>query len=80
MSERSQLVPISKIPNMHFAHTGKAEGYANITVMFPRMKHKYPLRSQWETNIPYKVQEFWLRKVLYPTLCRITEDGIGVYT
>jgi len=80
MSEQSQLVSISKIPNMHFAHTGKAEGYANITVMFPRMKHKYPLRSKWETKIPFEVQAFWLRHVVYPALRRITEDGMGVYT
>jgi len=80
MSGQSLLTPISSIPNMHFAHTGNAEGYANITIIFPRMKHKHPLRTKWETKIPYEVQEFWLRKVLYPALHQITTDGVGVYT
>lgn len=80
MSKASQGVPISNLPNTHFAHFGRAEGSAEVFVVFPRMKHKYPLRKVWETKIPYEVETFWLEKLVYPALRQLKARGIRPYT
>jgi hypothetical protein len=79
-SSASSAVQISSLPNTHFAHLGRAEGRAEIHVVFPRMKHKYPLRRMWETKIPFEVEEFWLEKLVYPGLQSLKDWGISEYT
>jgi hypothetical protein len=80
VSSISGSVPISRLPNTHFAHFGRAEGRAEIYIVFPRMKHKYPLRRSWETKIPYEVETFWLQRLLYPALQNLKERGVSPYT
>ena len=80
ISSASKEVPISHLPNTHFAHFGKTQGAAEVIVFFPRMKHKYPLRKMWETKIPYEVEHFWLKKVVYPALRALEDNGIKPYT
>lgn len=79
MSGASQEVPISNLPNTHFAHFGKTDGSPEAFVVFPRMKHKYPLRRMWETKIPIEVETFWLDKVVYPSLNKLGY-GVSPYT
>jgi hypothetical protein len=78
-SHASQEVPISNLPNTHFAHFGKTEGSPEVFVVFPRMKHKYPLRKMWETKIPSEVETFWLDNLVYPAL-RSLGSGVRPYT
>lgn len=68
LSRASQEVPVSNLPNTHFAHCGRTQGSAEIFVVFPRMKHKYPMRKMWETKIPSEVESFWLDNLVYPAL------------
>lgn len=79
-SDAYQWVPISNLPNTHFAHYGRTEGAAEVYVVFPRMRHKYPLRKVWETKVPYEVETFWLEKLVYPALRRLEEPGVKPYT
>ena len=79
-STASQEVPISNLPNTSFAHFGRAEGSAEILVVFPRMKHKYPLKRVWETKIPYEVETFWLGNLVYPALRKLGSRGVEPYT
>jgi hypothetical protein len=79
-STASQEVPISNLPNTHFAHYGKTEGAAEVFVVFPRMRHKYPLRKVWETKVPFEVETFWLDKVVYVALHEFKQPGVVPYT
>ena len=79
-STASREVPVSNLPNTHFAHFGRTEGSAEVHVVFPRMRHKYPLRKRWETKMPYEVETFWLQHLVYPALRRLKERGIRPYT
>ena len=79
-SAASREVPVSNLPNTHFAHFGRTEGSAEVYVVFPRMRHKHPLRKRWETKIPYEVETFWLQHLVYPALNRLKERGIRPYT
>jgi hypothetical protein len=79
-SDISKLVPISTLPNTHFAHFGRSHGSAEVFVVFPRMKHKYPLRKVFETKIPNDVEAFWLEKVVYVAMKRLEQKGIVPYT
>lgn len=79
ISNASMAVPISNLPNTHFAHFGKAEGSVEVFVVFPRMKHKYPLRKMWETKVPYEVETFWLEKVVYRALKGLDTKGVKPY-
>jgi hypothetical protein len=72
-------VAISNLPNTQFAHYGKSEGSPEIFVVFPRMKHKYPLRSVSETKLPYEVEAFWLENLVYPGLKRLSGTGTKPY-
>ena len=79
-SSFTKAVPISNLPNTHFAHFGKSEGRAQVFVVFPRMKHKYPLKNVWETKLPHDVDIFWLRHVVYPAMQAVDRDIIHAYT
>ena len=79
ISSASQAVPISSLPNTHFAHLGKAEGRAEINIVFPRMKHKYPLQKAWETKIPHEVEVFWLENLVYPAIQTLGGTGVEEY-
>ena len=79
-STASQEVPISNLPNTLFAHFGKAIGSGEVFVVFPRMKHKYPLRKVHETKIPWEVETFWLGEVVYPAVRKLKAKGIKPYT
>jgi hypothetical protein len=78
-SNTSKLVPISTLPNTHFAHFGRSHGSAEVFVVFPRMKHKYPLRKVSETKIPSDVEAFWLERVVYKAMKMLEQKGIGPY-
>jgi len=79
-STASQEVPISNLPNTHFAHFGKVQGSAEVFVVFPRMKHRHPLRRGSETKLPYEVETFWLRHLVYPALNKLKAAGVKPYT
>jgi len=79
-SMASQEVPISNLPNTHFAHFGKARGSAEVFVVFPRMKHRHPLRRGSETKIPLEVETFWLQELVYPALNKLKAAGVKPYT
>ena len=79
-SMASQEVPVSNLPNTHFAHFGKAQGSAEVFVVFPRMKHRHPLRRGSETKIPLEVEMFWLQELVYPALNKLKAAGVKPYT
>ena len=79
ISSASQAIPISNLLNTHFAHLGKAEGRAEINIVFPRMKHKYPLQKAWETKIPHEVEVFWLENLVYPAIQTLGGTGVEEY-
>jgi len=79
ISGGAKQVPLSNLPNTHFATFGRVEGAPNIAVVFPRMKHRYPLRSYWETKLPQEVELLWLRNVVYGALHRLEDNGIKPY-
>ena len=79
LSSACQEVPISNLPNTHFAHFGKAEGSAEIFIVFPRMKHRYPLRKVSETKLPYEVETFWLENLVYASIRRFSDAGTKPY-
>ena len=55
---------VSTIPHTHF---GKI-GLFNISIHFPRMKHKDPVTGRTATLIPWEVQNLFLVEVLYPAI------------
>jgi hypothetical protein len=79
-SGASQEVPLSNLPNTHFAHFGRTLGSAEVYVVFPRMKHKYPLRKGSETKVPSEVETFWLENVVYKAVKGLKQMGIKPYT
>jgi len=79
-SAASQEVPISNLPNTHFAHFGRVQGAAEVFVVFPRMKHRHPLRRGSETKLPYEVETFWFRHLVYPALNKLKAAGVKPYT
>lgn len=79
ISGESKHVPLSTLPNTHFATFGRVEGAAVVTVVFPRMKHRYPLRNYSETKLPQEVELLWLCDVVYEALHRLGEKGIEPY-
>ena len=79
ISAESQHVPLSTLPNTHFATFGRLEGAANVAVVFPRMKHRYPLRKYSETKLPQEVELLWLCGVVYEALHRLGDKGIEPY-
>lgn len=76
ISDGVKQVPLSNLPNTHFATFGRVEGSPNITIVFPRMKHRYPLRNYWETRLPDEIGLLWLENVVYVALHRL--DGVGI--
>lgn len=72
-------VPISNLPNTHFATFGRVAGSPYIIVVFPRMKHRYPLRGFWETKLPYEVELGWLTNVVYEAMGRVKGEGTKPY-
>ena len=79
VSSASQAVPTSTLPNTHFATLGKVEGRAEIYVVFPRMRHKHPIRDVYETKVPYEVEIFWLENLVYEAL-RVLDKSVKPYT
>ena len=79
MSGGVKQVPLSNIPNTHFAAFGRLEGAATVAVLFPRMRHRYPLQNYWETKLPGEVELLWLRNVVYTALHRLDDKGIKPY-
>ena len=75
-----QEVPISNLPNTHFAHFGKVQGSVEVFVIFPRIMHRHPLQRGSETKIPLEVEIFWLWKLIYPTLNMLKAAGVKPYT
>jgi len=59
---------LSTIPHTHFASLPIGNVTINISVFFPRMKHKDPLTGKRATLIPWEVQTVWLTQVVYPAL------------
>ena len=49
-------------------------------MVFPRMKHKYPLRKGSETKVPSEVETFWLENVVYKAVKGLKQMGIKPYT
>jgi len=79
ISSGVKQVPLSNLPNTHFATFGRLEGAATVAVVFPRMKHRYPLRNYWETKLPEEVELLWLRDIVYVALHRLESEGIKPY-
>jgi hypothetical protein len=79
LSSGMKHVPLSNIPNTHFATTGRVEGAGNITIFFPRMKHRNPRGRYWETKLPEEIELLWLRNVVYPALERSKSAGLVPY-
>lgn len=79
ISSAHKAVPISNLPNTHFADLGKGQGRASISVVFPRMKHRFPFKKGWETKIPYEIEEFWLEELVFPALQSIEGKGADPY-
>jgi hypothetical protein len=59
---------LSAIPHTHFAKLPVGNVTVDISVFFPRMKHKDPLTGKLATLIPWEVQTVWLTQVVYPAL------------
>jgi hypothetical protein len=55
---------VSTIPHTHF---GKI-GLFNISIHFPRMRHKDPVTGRRVTLIPWEIQNLFLVEVLYPAI------------
>ena len=79
LSSAYQEVPISNLPNTHFTQFGKAEGSTEIFIVFPRMKHRYPLQKVSETKLPYEVETFWLENLVYASMRRFSDAGTKPY-
>ena len=79
ISSGVKQVPLCNLPNTHFATFGRLEGSATVAVVFPRMKHRYPLQRYWETKFPQEVELLWLRDVVYVALHRLEDNGIKPY-
>ncbi|KAF9779913.1 hypothetical protein BJ322DRAFT_1167208, partial [Thelephora terrestris] len=67
-------------PQHTLAHFGRNAGSAEVYVVFPRMKHKYPLRKGSETKVPSEVETFWLENVVYKAVKGLKQMGIKPYT
>ena len=61
---------LSTIPHTHFACLSVGNVTINISVFFPRMKHRDPLTGKRATLIPWEIQTVWLTEVVYPALLR----------
>jgi hypothetical protein len=71
LSSGVMQVPLSNLPNTHFATFGRVEGGGNVAVVFPRMKHRYPLQKHSDTKLPEEVELLWLRHVVYAAVRRL---------
>jgi len=58
ISSALRAVPISQLLNTHFSHFGRALRSPEVLIVFPWMKHKYPLRKVWEMKILLEVESF----------------------
>ena len=79
ISSGVQHVPVSNLPNTHFATFGRVEGAATVAVVFPRMKHRYPLGRHCGTKLPEEVELQWLKNVVYEAVRRLDEKGLKPY-
>ena len=61
---------LSVIPHTHFASLSVGNVTVNVSVFFPRMKHKDPLTGKRATLIPWEIQTVWLTQVVYPAVLR----------
>jgi hypothetical protein len=59
---------LSAIPHTHFAKIAVGNMTINISVFFPRMKHRDPLTGKRATLIPFEIQSVWLTQVVYPAI------------
>ena len=79
ISSGAQQVPLSHLPNTHFATFGRIEGAASVAVVFPRMMNRSPHEKHWSTKLPEEVELLWLRNVVYMALRRLEDRGIKPY-
>lgn len=63
---RGHVEDVSCIPHSHFAKIGEGAGSCNISVFWPRMKHRSHLTSKWATLVPVEIQSYWLTEIVYP--------------
>ena len=61
---------LSTIPHTHFGKLPVAGVTFNVSVFFPRMRHRDPLTGKKATLIPWEVQEQWLTNIVYPAIMK----------
>jgi hypothetical protein len=70
---------LSSIPHSHFAKIGEGSGSCNISVFWPRMKHRNHLTGKWATLVPTEVQRTWLTEVVYKAIVDCADPAMMPY-
>lgn len=58
---------------------GDGSGSFNISVFWPRMKHRNNLTGKWARAVPAEIQSHWLTGVVYPSIIASSNPSTMAY-